>query len=158
MHYFLRKCRMNEKIHHFSVRLYELGRTTPALLPCFTFVAFYSRRFWLCSSTSFNSNGMCVTYVITCVMTYAFDKHKNARMWTSIVYSLVLRRTPSMNVKTTPIRHAATHVSLALLLVLWHMPLTNIKKQVGKHSIKLGTHCIPWSHCAVCIQFALGAQ
>ncbi len=58
-------------------------------------------------------------------------------------------KSPITNVKTTPIRHAATHVSLALQLVLWHMPLTNVKKQVGGHSIKLGTHCKPWSHCVV---------
>ncbi len=90
-------------------------------------------------------------------ITYAFDEHKNARMWTSIVYPLVLWHMPSMNVKTTPIKHAVTHVSLASLLVLWHMPLTNVKKQVCGHSIKLRTHHTPWSHCAVCIQFALGA-
>ncbi len=33
------------------------------------------------------------------------------------------------------------------------MPLTNVKKQVCGHSIKLGTHCTPWSHCVVCIHF-----
>ncbi len=48
----------------------------------------------LCSSTLFNSNDMCVTYVTTCAMTYAFDGHKNVRMWTLIVYPLVLWRMP----------------------------------------------------------------
>ncbi len=50
MHYFLRNCRLNEKIHHFSIRLHVLSRTTLALLPSFTFMAFYSRR--LCQNTS----------------------------------------------------------------------------------------------------------
>ncbi len=49
MHYFLRNCRMNEKIHHFSIRLHVLGRTMPAVLPSFTFMAFYSRRLWVSS-------------------------------------------------------------------------------------------------------------
>ncbi len=43
--YSLRMCRMNEKVHHFSIRLHVSGRTTPALLPSFTFVAF--SRFFL---------------------------------------------------------------------------------------------------------------
>ncbi len=46
MCYFLRNHRMNAKIHHYSIRLYVLGRTTQAPLSSFTFVAFYSRRLW----------------------------------------------------------------------------------------------------------------
>ncbi len=41
---------MNAKIHHFSVRLHVLGRTTQAQLPSFTFMALYSRRLWYNSS------------------------------------------------------------------------------------------------------------
>ncbi len=37
---------MNEKIHHFSIRLHVLGGTTVALLPSFTFTAFYCKRLW----------------------------------------------------------------------------------------------------------------
>ncbi len=44
MRYFLRNCRMNEKIHHFFIKLCVLGWTTPEVLPSFTFMAFYSRR------------------------------------------------------------------------------------------------------------------
>ncbi len=46
MCYFLRNYRMNVKIHHFSIRLHVLGRTTQAQLPSFTFMALYSRRLW----------------------------------------------------------------------------------------------------------------
>ncbi len=42
MHYFLRNYKMNTKIHHFSIRLHVLGRTTQAQLPSFTFIALYS--------------------------------------------------------------------------------------------------------------------
>ncbi len=42
MHYFLRNCRIIEKIHHLSIRLHVLGRTTLVLLPSFAFMAFYS--------------------------------------------------------------------------------------------------------------------
>ncbi len=37
---------MNTKIHHFSIRLHVLGRTTQAQLPSFTFIVLYSRRRW----------------------------------------------------------------------------------------------------------------
>ncbi len=50
-----------------------------------------------------------VSLVTICAMTYAFDEHKNAQMWTSIMYPLVLWRMPSMNVKITPIRHACSN-------------------------------------------------
>ncbi len=45
MHYFLINCRMNERIHNFSIRLHVLGWTTQAVLPSFTFMTFYSRTF-----------------------------------------------------------------------------------------------------------------
>ncbi len=43
MHYFLRTYKMNANIHHFSIKLHVLGRTTHAQLPGFPFIAWNSR-------------------------------------------------------------------------------------------------------------------
>ncbi len=54
-------------------------------------------------SCSLNSNEACVNACVTCVtacaITYAFDKHKNARVWTSLASSLALWHASLTNVK-----------------------------------------------------------
>ncbi len=66
MYYFLRNCRMNEKIRHFSSRLHVL-----AVLPSFTFMAFLSRR--LCS---FPSKETCIPKRFFAILSenYSFKK------------------------------------------------------------------------------------
>ncbi len=57
MHYFLKNYRLSAKMHHFSIRLHVLGRTTQALLPNFTFMALYCRRLrHLSNATKVNLN------------------------------------------------------------------------------------------------------
>ncbi len=51
MRYFWRNCRMNEKNPSFLHKVTCIRWTTPALLPSFTFMAFYSRRLRWDSST-----------------------------------------------------------------------------------------------------------
>ncbi len=46
MHYFLRNYGMDAKIHHYSIRLHVLSRTTQVQLPSFTFMVLYSKGLW----------------------------------------------------------------------------------------------------------------